>query len=343
MSNRTRFNSNALMQNIYRASQEADNCWERDNRAATKIQSVVRMHHQRRVFLFLRKCAVSLQRVYRGYCGRLRVLEERIANAEKRQAQIFHCHARNIQRIFRGFICRKYTNDFCAQKAYIARIAQTSDSVRQEALRARNDQEKYLAKEQLKELRKDFINAAKDQHHLLSTAVCPGVFRNTLEPEGNKTVFGTDVEDEIRGIPLDPQEVKIRRSKFLKDVIPVDNSNNSASQTSRTNNNNNTNKFSGSTMMNTIQSAKTASERSAQKAASTRQTISQEPYKRSVHSETEYGVNDRDIQRRVENQIITKLHGKQSGAAYFHVPKNIASASKGANLVGTGFTAKMRS
>jgi hypothetical protein len=191
------FNSNSLIQTIYRAAQEADNNWERDRKAATRIQSIVRMHQQRRRFLFLRNCAISLQRVYRGYTGRLRVLEERIANAEKRRAQIFHCHARNIQRVFRGFICRKYTNDFCAQKAYIARIAQTSDSVRQAAIRAREEQEKFLAQEQLKELRKDFINAAKDQHHLLSTAVCPGVFRNTLEPEGNKTVFGTDVEDEI--------------------------------------------------------------------------------------------------------------------------------------------------
>jgi hypothetical protein len=140
--------------------------------------------------------------------------------------------------------------------------------------------------------------------------------------------------------------------KFLKDVIPVsenhNNNNNAAATTNSQTSRPNKQALSatcGSTMMNTVQSAKSISERSAQKAAAARQTISQEPYRRSVHSETEYGVNNREIDRKVENKIVSTLHGKQSGSSYFHVPKNaqaIASTTKGANLVNTGFTAKMK-
>ena len=353
---RPNFNSRQLVQNIFHAAQQADSTWQRDSRAASKIQATFRMHRQRREYLFTKRCAIVLQRVYRGFKGRLRVLEEKIQLAEKRRAQIFHFHARNIQRLFRGFISRKYTNDFCAQKAYIARIALTSEGVRHAAIDARQEQEKFLAEEQMKELKKDFAEAAKNKHHLLSTATCPGVFRTPLEPEGTKTVFGSDIEEEIRKIPLDKEEIKIRRSKFLKDVIPVNdtsdeinrygglNASSAASHTSRNSTNNHHhhhNHFNGANSSKLFQTTRSnASVHSAKIAAGVRTTISGEPYKRSLLSESEYEQSDRDIDRKIEDKIISKLHGTKSGSSYFHVPKTASRAGAPAGV--SGFTAKMK-
>lgn len=353
---RATFNSRQLVQNIFIAAQQADSTWKRDSKAASKIQATFRMHRQRKQFLFTKTCAIALQRIYRGYKGRLRVLDHKIELAEKRRAQIFHFHARNIQRIFRGFISRKYINDFCAQKAYIARIASTSESVRQAALDARHDQERYLAYVQTKELRKDFAEAAKNKHHLLSTATCPGVFRSPLEPEGTKTVFGSDIEEEIRKIPMDQDEIKIRRSKFLKDVIPVGHSNNN-----NDNSNGNLNSYGGvvgavnssGASATTSRSAShnnknitqqqmrsTASVHSAKVAAGVRTTISGEPYRKSLLSESEYEQSDHDVDRKIEDKIISKLHGQKAGASYFHVPKS--ATRSGAPALSSGFTAKMK-
>lgn len=337
---RLQVNSRNLINNIFAASKQADETWTRDRNAAMKIQSTVRMFNQRRSFHRLQKYVIALQRIYRGYRGRLYVLEQQIANAENRRAQIFHCHARNIQRIFRGYICRKYTNDFCAQKAYISRIAQTSESIRKAGIDARAQQEKYLAGEQIEVLRNDFAAAAKNKHHLLSTAVCPGVFRTPLEPEGTKTLFGTDVEDEIRSIPMDPQEIKIRRSKFLRDVIPVENNNNNNvsnkfANTSRTaaNNSNDNSDQASRTSKNLA-----ASVSSAKKSAGARMTIAQEPYKRSLASESDYDrTGDQTLSRKVEEKIVSSVHGNKAGSSYFHVPANAVN-----NVGASGFVAKIK-
>lgn len=343
--------SRTLISNLYASSQQADQSWTRDRRAATKIQSTFKMHLQRCRFLLLLKCVIALQRVYRGYRDRLYVLDEQIANAENRRAQIFHCHARNIQRVFRGFICRKYTSDFCAQKAYISQIAQTSESVRQAGIRARGEQERYLAVVQEAELRKDFALAAKDKHHLLSTAVCPGVFRTPLEPEGTKTLFGTDVEEEIRSIPVDMDEIRVLRSKFLKDVIPVvavagggggggraSGKLQGGQQAATTGRVNEGGGGAAASVSSASLSRTAVSVQSAKKAAGARTTIGQEPYKRSLQGEADYEPSDRSLDRKIEEKIISKLHGAKSGNSYFHVPNNTTNSK----ITASGFVAKMK-
>jgi hypothetical protein len=301
-----------LVASIYAAAAESQSAGPSERAAAVRIQSAVRMHQQRQRFVFIRRCAVNVQRVFRGYRGRVRVLDFQIALARLRQHRLFHCHARNIQRVFRGFLCRKYTSDVCALKAYIARITETSESVRLGAVQARRDQEEYLAREQAVTMRRDFDDAIRNKHHLLSTAVLAGVLRTPLAPGGTRTVFGSDIEDEIRAMPIE----RPKRSKFLRDVIPV--TDNAAA---------NANTKKAATSRGQPPAAVSASGKSSGgvTGSSTGQqkrlnfSAPKQPYQRSLHSESEYESSDGGVGRLVEEQVVAGMHPGTRGG-YFHVP-----------------------
>jgi hypothetical protein len=307
-----------LVSNLYAAAHAAERAWERERRAAVCVQAVVRMHQQRLRFRTVRRCAVAVQRVFRGFRGRMLVLALRIRDAERHRDVVFHCHARTIQRVFRGFLCRKYTSDFCAQKAYIARIGQTSEGVRQAALRAREEQEERLATEQSRALRSDFELAARNKRHLVSTAVCAGVLRPPLAPDGARTVFGTDVEEEIRALPVE-------RKRFLRDVIP-------------------TGATAGGGAAATAggASAKAGAPHSSSASATTRsaaaarevaaRTIAKTPYERTLQGVSEYAPSNRDVARRIEERVIAAVHGEHG--AHFRVPQHVGRA----NAATTGYT-----
>lgn len=292
-----------IVNSLFSAAANANRSWPRERAAAVKIQSAVRMHQQRARFTFIRACAIRVQRVFRGYCGRIRVLDICIAKAKQRRARIFHLAARNIQRVFRGFLCRKYTNDFCAMKAYLAHITQTSEGIRQDALKARHEQEAYLAEVQATELRSDFKAAIRDKHHLLSTAVSAGVLRAPLQPDGTRTVFGTDIEEEIRAVPIE----RPKRSKFLRDIIPPAAASAPASP--------------GRSRQ---QAAAASSSESGSKAGGSSKegdkrlkfSAPKPTYQKTLQSESEYESSDGGAGRLIEEQIVSSLHPK---GGYFQV------------------------
>jgi len=208
--------ANLSVQSAFSAMNAAEAARPREQRAAELLQATARMMHDREAFQVQRTAAVTVQRVYRGYRGRLKYLDAQIAAARVYRAAVFNARATAIQRVFRGFLSRKHTSDFRAQRAYIARITEKSDAVRAVAATARREQEDAEGPAEAARQRAAFEAAIQGKHHLLSTAVRAGVLRPPLATAGATTVFGTDVEEELRALPVPPR-------KFKVELIPLQN------------------------------------------------------------------------------------------------------------------------
>jgi hypothetical protein len=170
-----------------------------EDNAATAIQSVARMFAQRKCFLYVANCIVNIQRCFRGYRDRKKALRERIAQQRALNLAVFHHFATLIQSRFRGFILRKRHCDFYARKRYIEAVVERNETVRVESNAIFMVQQAAKERSTQEEQRNAFVNATKNLHHLLSTASVSGVFRPPLAVDGAKTVFGTNIEDDLRG------------------------------------------------------------------------------------------------------------------------------------------------
>lgn len=166
--------------------------------AATKIQSVARMRRARVRYLHVRNCIESMQRTYRGYMSRRRFLDIVCMAKLNHQRAVYNHFATTIQRVFRGFYSRKWRSDFFSQKRYLQMVEARSQAVRNDAEQCRAQQEADTRVENEALRRHQFQAAAGGLHHLLSTAVRSGVLRPAGATAGLATVFGTNVEDELR-------------------------------------------------------------------------------------------------------------------------------------------------
>jgi hypothetical protein len=159
-----------------------------------------------------------MQRTYRGYLGRREYLEALHRVRLNRQRAVYDYFATTIQRMFRGFYSRKWRSDFYSQKQYLHTIEARSQQVRQLAEDARAQQEVDLAEAEDREQRHKFRETAGGLHHLLSTAVRSGVLRPAVSSTGLQTVFGTNIEDDLRDAAADANSAPKR--KFRSDLIP---------------------------------------------------------------------------------------------------------------------------
>jgi hypothetical protein len=208
---------NQPVEAIFAATDIAEENRVRECIAATKIQSMARMLRCRKRYLHLRQCILSMQRVYRGYVGRKRFFDHVHGSENVRQRAVFDHFATIIQRHFRGFYSRKWRSDFYSQKRYLQAIEHKSEAVRKEALEQREKQQQLLSQREQELQRAKFVETASDLHHLLSTAVRSGILRPALSQTGLTTVFGTNVEDELRVAALE----SLKTRKFKREIIPV--------------------------------------------------------------------------------------------------------------------------
>ena len=222
------------LQAIYEAWSEATLAYPTEAAAAGKIQSLYRMYRCRQQYLHTVGCIVTMQRVYRGYLGRRRFLDLSIERALAMRQRVFDHYATTIQRIFRAFYSRKWKSDYYAQKRYLQHIMIESEKVRDQAERDRMIQSHKLTKEKNDKIRKDFVMTANKCHHLLSTGAQAGIFRPMAQHfQSSKTIFNTDIEEELRHIPSEHREgptilkrqlvqhdSKYPRKIYKTDVIP---------------------------------------------------------------------------------------------------------------------------
>lgn len=204
----------ALIHAMQTATREA----QREATAAAKIQSVARMASQRRKYLSVQASIIDIQRCFRGYLGRKRFLREKIATQIRYNEAIFNHFATVIQSRIRGFLLRKKHCDFYARQRYIKDVSERSEAVRAEAQSYFETQRKLHEETQHAAQLAEFRQATKNMHHLLSTATVSGVYRPPLTVEGARTVFGTNIEDDLRAIPR--QQGATSKRKFKPD-LPV--------------------------------------------------------------------------------------------------------------------------
>jgi hypothetical protein len=172
-----------------------------ENDAATKIQSVARMRSRRLAYLAVRQAIVDIQRIYRAFVARKRVLNSRLEQQKQFNNAVFHHYATVIQATYRGFYVRRHVSDFFARLKYLRKVVDASENVRKESQAKFEAAQKRLVEDVQRQRQNEYKAAATSVHHLLSTASVSGVYRPALSTTGVTTVFGTSVEDDIREVP----------------------------------------------------------------------------------------------------------------------------------------------
>lgn len=199
--------------------------------AAVLIQSWFRAERVRAYIRFLHRCAVLIQRFYRGHVDRgiyrAKVQEKLKALKEAYYASL----ATKIQSRWRGYYVRKYVFNYSARKIYLHALQLTNERVLEQLrtikINAEN-QKKIKVAEKAESAR---IYSNRKQHYLLSTEVSPGVYNSPshhgryiskeialksvlpLSQEERDTLENSDMMAFLQtatGIPTAAQEILLR-------------------------------------------------------------------------------------------------------------------------------------
>ncbi|XP_069030149.1 spermatogenesis-associated protein 17 isoform X2 [Embiotoca jacksoni] len=166
---------------FYRNSQ-AEETRQKENHAATQIQSWFRACKVRAYLSHLHKKAIIIQKIWRGFTARARVRQMVKEAYFIMKMNFYNEMAVRIQRQWRGFFVKKYIHNFYARKRYMEGLAVKNELVRRELDEL----------EELKKRERDCLEMVREQtakvyqahrlHHLLSTKQCPGVFNSPFRP-----------------------------------------------------------------------------------------------------------------------------------------------------------------
>nr|XP_054587850.1 LOW QUALITY PROTEIN: spermatogenesis-associated protein 17 [Nothobranchius furzeri] len=166
----------------FQRNREAEENRQKESRAATRIQSWFRACKVRAYLSYLRKKAVIIQKVWRGFAARARVRQMVKAAYFIMKMNFYEEMAVRIQRRWRGFYSRKYIHSFYERKRCIQGILLNNELMRKEVdetvelLQRRKNYQEMVKEQQAR------VYQAHRLHHLLSTKQCPGVFNSPFRP-----------------------------------------------------------------------------------------------------------------------------------------------------------------
>ncbi|XP_029904039.1 spermatogenesis-associated protein 17 [Myripristis murdjan] len=160
----------------------AEESRQRENQAATLIQSWFRSCKVRAYLSHLHKKATIMQKIWRGFAARARLRQMVKAAYFIMKMNFYEEMAVRIQRRWRGFYVRKYIHSYYARKRYLEGLVKKNEQVRLEL-----DEVEELQRRQRERLAVDRAQTAKlyqaqKLHYLLSTQQCPGVFNSPFRP-----------------------------------------------------------------------------------------------------------------------------------------------------------------
>lgn len=170
-------------------------------KSAIIIQKNVRTLLCRKRFLLLKREALEVQKAFRGYLARAshqKDVEEQNDNLMK---QFFEYHISIIIKHWKGYHCRKYVMDYHANKKWLEKTKKLNEETliqfREQALKKQYEVDRINEENQ----RKNFINIAKNLHHLVSTKHIPGVYNTPYLPaELKPQVYNADIEEHLKSI-----------------------------------------------------------------------------------------------------------------------------------------------
>lgn len=166
--------------------------------AVTNIQRVWRGHLARGYLCLLRANATTIQRVFRGYIDRKVCMQMRLADARSVEMAYFNYMALLIQKTFRGFLSRKFKEDFYKRKAFVTQVNERANKLRQEMSETLTSQLEQTAVEKEARATREFAELTLANHYLKSTQAQPGPLAPRSGPFGPiqpKTARG--------GVPMD--------------------------------------------------------------------------------------------------------------------------------------------
>ena len=171
-----------MIDSYFKSLNDKEQNKEKELKSAITIQKNVRKLLCRKRFILLKEEALQVQKALRGYIARAiyqKDVEEQNDNIMK---QFFDYHASIIIKHWKGYRCRKYVMDFHANKKWLAETKKLNEetliSLKEEAQRKQYELNRLKEEQQ----RKNFVNIAKNLHHLVSTKIIPGVYNTPYLP-----------------------------------------------------------------------------------------------------------------------------------------------------------------
>lgn len=198
-----------IVQEKYFRHREAESSRVLEYKCAVRIQSWFKGLRVRHYLRHLQKCAIIVQRHWRGFMGR-RFYRISIRNSVMIMRMNFYsCMATRIQKVWRGFYVREHVHNFYARKRYMEALAIKNQIVRNEIDEYQEQLDSARKKREHEDLEKKLHYQARKHHYLLSTHQKPGVYNSPYWP------YPDEMEYRLRAAkPLDHTSRKLNNSKF---------------------------------------------------------------------------------------------------------------------------------
>ncbi|KAM9366691.1 spermatogenesis-associated protein 17 [Symphorus nematophorus] len=161
---------------------QAEENRQKENQAATRIQSWFRACKVRAYLSHLHEKAIIIQTIWRGFTARARFRQMVKAAYFIMKMNFYEEMAVRIQRRWRGFFVRKYIHNFYARKSYLEGLSRNNELVRRELDELEELQKRERHCIEMVKVQTAKVYQAHRLHHLLSTKQCPGVFNSPFRP-----------------------------------------------------------------------------------------------------------------------------------------------------------------
>ena len=170
-------------------------------KAAIVFQKYARRLICRKRFLLLKSQALEVQKALRGYLARANHQKDVEEQNDNLMKQFFEYHISIIIKHWLGYKCRKNVMDYHANRKWLEVTRKKNEETLIELKEQAAKRQYELDRQNEENQRRNFVNIAKNLHHLVSTATIPGVYNTPFLPaELKPQVYNADIEEHLRGI-----------------------------------------------------------------------------------------------------------------------------------------------
>ena len=203
-------------------------------KAAIVFQKYARRLICRKRFLLLKTQALEVQKALRGYLARANHQKDVEEQNDNLMKQFFEYHISIIIKHWLGYKCRKNVMDYHANRKWLEVTRKKNEETLIELKEQAAKRQYELDRQNEENQRRNFVNIAKNLHHLVTTATIPGVYNTPFLPaELKPQVYNADIEEHLRGI-FKSSYMK-NKGRFLKKIEQSGNISKTRTKSSNTN------------------------------------------------------------------------------------------------------------
>ena len=186
-------------------------------KAAIVFQKYARRLICRKRFLLLKTQALEVQKALRGYLARANHQKDVEEQNDNLMKQFFEYHISIIIKHWLGYKCRKNVMDYHANRKWLEVTRKKNEETLIELKEQAAKRQYELDRQNEENQRRNFVNIAKNLHHLVSTKTIPGVYNTPFLPaELKPQVYNADIEEHLRG--LFKSSYMKDKGRFLKKI-----------------------------------------------------------------------------------------------------------------------------